>query len=223
MNVSRRSPPSIPVNPTRSPLLRAVLALCAQRGYAAVTVQEIANHAGVGRKAFYTHFADKRECFLAAYEEASEQLLGEVIGAAHAEEDWCTGLRAGVVGAIRVAETDATRMRCLLVEVFAAGEGALDRRARMLRRLALELDRARHYGSPAALAAPVSEIVIGGLESLLRSQLETGRPETAVDLIPDLVYFAVDPYLGKEIAAEQAELSRDDAEQLRSNLADLKP
>src|SRR5262245_1836806 len=152
MNVSRRSPPTVSVNPSRSPLLRAVIALCAQRGYAAVSVQEIANRAGVGRKRFLMHFDGKRECFLDACEEGSERLVAEVVEAAHLAEDWRSGVRAGVVAAIRFAETEPALMRCLLIEVFAAGDEALDRRAQFLRRLALELDRARQAEAPASLA-----------------------------------------------------------------------
>lgn len=46
---------------TRDRLERAALELFASRGYAEVTVQDIARHAGVGKATFFRTFPDKRE------------------------------------------------------------------------------------------------------------------------------------------------------------------
>ena len=46
---------------TRDRLERAALELFASRGYAEVTVQDIARHAGVGKATFFRIFPDKRE------------------------------------------------------------------------------------------------------------------------------------------------------------------
>ncbi|PSK86221.1 TetR family transcriptional regulator [Murinocardiopsis flavida] len=54
---------------TRSALLRAALAVFAERGYAAATLAGIAARAGLTRGAVYHHFTDKAELFLASIEE----------------------------------------------------------------------------------------------------------------------------------------------------------
>src|SRR3989442_982061 len=70
-----RHPPA-PSKAQRSPtaaaqrvrLMEATIELIGTQGYAATTISELLAHAGVSRKAFYRHFDDKRECFLAAYD-----------------------------------------------------------------------------------------------------------------------------------------------------------
>ena len=67
----------------RTRLLEAVGRAVAERGYAGATIDDIVRGAGVSKKTFYEHFADKQDCFLAAYESASEELL-ERVREAHA-------------------------------------------------------------------------------------------------------------------------------------------
>src|SRR5919106_1114372 len=58
----------------RTRLLEAVGRAVAERGYGAATIDDVVRGAGVSKKTFYEHFADKQDCFLAAYEAASEEL-----------------------------------------------------------------------------------------------------------------------------------------------------
>ena len=46
-------------------LQRAAMALCLERGYDAVTVAEIAESAGLTKRTFFRHYADKREVLFA--------------------------------------------------------------------------------------------------------------------------------------------------------------
>ena len=70
----------------RARLLEAVGRAVAEKGYAAATIEDVVRGAGVSKKTFYEHFADKEGCFLAAYEAAAEELFRRVleeIGRAH--------------------------------------------------------------------------------------------------------------------------------------------
>jgi AcrR family transcriptional regulator len=57
-------------------LLSAMTATIAEHGYARSTIAEIIARAGVSRKVFHEHFADKRECFLAAYDAIVANYIG---------------------------------------------------------------------------------------------------------------------------------------------------
>ncbi|MDN7122159.1 TetR/AcrR family transcriptional regulator [Nocardioides sp. ChNu-153] len=48
---------------TRSALRRALVDLVLERGYAAVTVEQVVERADVGRATFYTHFSDKQSLY----------------------------------------------------------------------------------------------------------------------------------------------------------------
>ena len=70
--------PSLVAASQRTRLLEAVGRTVAEKGYAAATIDDIVRGAGVSKKTFYEHFQDKLDCFLAAYETASDELYEHV-------------------------------------------------------------------------------------------------------------------------------------------------
>src|SRR5712691_8697644 len=74
-------------NEQRTALALAMIDAVAERGYTKTTVAHVISHAGVSRKTFYRHFANKEECFLATYDQISarairrmEQAYREAVG-----------------------------------------------------------------------------------------------------------------------------------------------
>ncbi|PVZ09459.1 TetR/AcrR family transcriptional regulator [Actinomycetospora cinnamomea] len=55
-----------------------MIGLVAERGYAAVTVADVVASARVSKRTFYQHFADREDCFLAAYVAAAEGPLTRI-------------------------------------------------------------------------------------------------------------------------------------------------
>jgi AcrR family transcriptional regulator len=55
-------------------LHRAILELILERGWDAITVQDVCERADVGRSTFYVHFADKEELLLAGFDALREHL-----------------------------------------------------------------------------------------------------------------------------------------------------
>lgn len=55
------------VQKTRKLLSDALIALITEKGYNAVTIQEIIDRANVGRSTFYAHFENKEQLLLAGY------------------------------------------------------------------------------------------------------------------------------------------------------------
>lgn len=53
---------------TRQGLQDALLALILEKGFDAVTVQDVIDHANVGRSTFYSHFQDKEDLLLSGFE-----------------------------------------------------------------------------------------------------------------------------------------------------------
>src|SRR4051812_38560372 len=64
----------------RERMLDAMARAVGSKGYAKVTVSDVVALAGVSRRTFYEHFADKEECFLESYAVGAQAIIAEVAG-----------------------------------------------------------------------------------------------------------------------------------------------
>jgi AcrR family transcriptional regulator len=118
-------------------LLAAMATVVARRGYAATTVADVVSAAGVSRSTFYELFASKEACFLDAYRQGVDELLGAVREAVReAEPDWRAQLRAGIRAYLAQLALQDSFARIYIDEIHAAGPNALAARAEALRRFA---------------------------------------------------------------------------------------
>jgi AcrR family transcriptional regulator len=169
----------------RTRLLEAVGRAVAERGYAAATIDDIVRRAGVLKATFYEHFADKQDCFLAAYEAASEELLARVREAhASAGDDWLGRTRAGIHAYLRWLAADPALARVYLVEVAAAGPRALERREALRDRYA-DLIRERR-GSE--LPFEIFHAVVAAVDDLVVRHIREQGAEKLPELEPVLVH-----------------------------------
>jgi AcrR family transcriptional regulator len=185
--------------------------VCAAKGYPAVTVEDIIAHAGLSRRTFYDLFADKEKCFLAAYDLIVERLLGEVDAAYSAGEcPWPERVAASLRALTETLASEPELARMAIVEVLAAGQRALERRDAALRAFTRFFEAGRAL-LPAAMTGQelVEQAVIGGLYEALYTHIVHAQAVRLPELLPDLLYCAVVPYLGhtKAMAARERERS----------------
>jgi AcrR family transcriptional regulator len=177
---------SLVVASQRQRLLEAITELVAEKGYAAVTLNDIVRRAAIAKRTFYVHFPDKLGCFIAAFDAFTLKLVETVMrlfrmqGSVHARTQFS-------VRGLLAAMPEATR--AFYLELPAAGAEALDRRLAMQRefaRLLIQLSREVHDGRPEvrelselhALAAvgALHELVVRTVHEHGPSQLlEVGR------------------------------------------------
>jgi AcrR family transcriptional regulator len=98
---------------TRTAIIAAALDAFGQRGYATVTVDQIAEQAGVAKGALYHHFASKDVLFEAVLESVSAVILTEVIAATGQSGDFRKALASGN-RAFFIACADPVKFRILL-------------------------------------------------------------------------------------------------------------
>lgn len=118
----------------RSRMLLGMAEAVAERGYASATVADVLKRAGTSRETFYEHFANKQECFMAAYDEGVRQLTAAMRDAVPADG---TALERfeGVLDAYLAAMAAAPQLaHTFLIDVYAAGPAAHRRRAEVLER-----------------------------------------------------------------------------------------
>jgi len=184
----------------RTRLLEAVGRAVAERGYAAATIDDVVGRAGVSKKTFYDHFADKQDCFLAAYEAASEELLERVREAHASEDDWLERARAGIRAYLRWLAAEPALARVFLIEVAAAGPQALEQREGLRDRYA-ELMRERRVDGQAKLPIEVFHAVVAAVDDVVVRHIRESGAEDLPALEPVLLYLQVALLTGPESAA----------------------
>jgi AcrR family transcriptional regulator len=183
----------------RTRLLEAVGRAVAEKGYAATTIEDIVRGAGVSKKTFYEHFTDKLDCFLAAYETASDELLNHVRTAQDGEGEWLGRTRAGIHAYLRWLAAEPALARVFLIEVAAAGPDALERRERLRDRYA---ERMRELQVANSVPDEICHAVVAGADDLVVRRLREGGD--LLELEPILLYLQVSLLAGPEVAAELA-------------------
>ncbi len=106
----------------RARMLDAMTAAVAEHGYAATSIAEVINQARASRRTFYEQFTDKEDCYLAAYQLATDYVTGRL---AEAVEEPPTELSERLA---RIYETYLRELaayplaaRAFILEIRAAG------------------------------------------------------------------------------------------------------
>ena len=191
------------VRSQRMRLLRAAVEVAGSEGYAAMTVSAVIARASVSRKTFYELFADREDCFLAAYELLAERALRGAQAAFAIDAPWSERLRAALGWALEALAEHPHEARVAFVEVLGAGPRALAHRERTLAQLAQLIAEGRE-AAPPAVVVPVSTptAVVGALGELIGAHVRRGAVAELPALLPDLLYCALAPFLGPAAAAE---------------------
>ena len=206
---ARRLPSDLVRVVQRERLIAAMLKAASELGYRATNVQDVIERAGVSRPTFYEHFANKEDCFLAAFDASAERLKKQMAAAFNKGGDaWRDRLRFGMEALLRFASEEPDTARALIVEARAASADAVQRRVELLDALADCLDiQAREllpYGP--SVSPRTATGIVGGVEALLYARLCKGEHVDLESLLPSLMYFVVLPYEGHQAAGEELAL-----------------
>jgi AcrR family transcriptional regulator len=190
----------------RERLIAAMLKAASELGYRQATVQDVIDRAGVSRPTFYEHFANKEDCFLAAFDTTVERLRERIDGAAaKGGANWRDRLRFSLEELLRFVSQEPDAARAVIVEARAASAEALLRRDGLLDYFSGCVDslvRDRLAGT-ASWSEITAAGVVGGVEALLYARLNKGELDDVDSLLPSLMYFVVLPYEGHEAASEE--------------------
>jgi AcrR family transcriptional regulator len=189
----------------RERLLAGLAHAVALHGYKATTITEIVKAASVSSRAFYENFDSKEDCFLAAFDAVIAHLRELVAAAAEPVPDWPRRVIAALRAALDFFAAEPELARLVLVEPFTASPPiATHFRAVVVSTIPyLEPGRAER-AEAAALPESTEDSILGGLIALTARSILAGNDDLLDELLPDLVDFALSPYLGPERAKELA-------------------
>jgi AcrR family transcriptional regulator len=199
-----RLPPEVIARSQRERLLDAAVRVAAEKGYAATTVGDLTAQAGVSRTTFYELFEDKEACFLAAYDAAVDTLVRRIVTAYESERRWPDQARAALVALLEALASEPALARLFLVDVRSAGPAAQRRYRAAVRRLTPLFDEGRDFAPDGRSLPPnTSRMAIGGVTGLISDELLSGRAAELPDLLSDVFFATLVPYIGPEAAARE--------------------
>jgi len=181
----------------RERLLAALSQLLDERGYEATTVSMIGKRASVSKSDFYRQFKSKDACFVAAYDDAVEQIREPALAACGAADSWPQGVVAALRALLEAFASEPARTSLILVEGLRAGRGIYDRYQAALESFVAQLrDGAPPPPDGSHPPEATDEAVVGGVAALLSRRVIAGETARLPELLPEIAEFALTPYLG---------------------------
>jgi AcrR family transcriptional regulator len=156
-------------------MLAAAHHLFAERGYAAVTMDDVAGAAGITKPLLYNYFGNKERLYLACMTPAGEALTETIVTAIAHTADAGEALDAGLRAFFEFLAADRAAWRVLFDETLPAGGEIARRVAEQRERLSGLVERALLEQLPASARArarnevqALSSAVLGAAEALGR-------------------------------------------------------
>jgi AcrR family transcriptional regulator len=198
---------SFVISNQRERMLAAVAAAVAERGYAALTVEDVVARAGVSRRTFYDQFAGKRDAFFAAYDASVQQAMLAAGTGFASSEHWPEQVRRGLDAFLAFLAEEEAFTRMAVLEMPLAGEQGHERH--LAGRAGFELflaPGAAMAGAP--VPAMMAKTVGSGIFELIHARVARGCTHELMELLPACVYHCTAPYLGLEAAVREARMAQ---------------
>ena len=209
----------------RRRMLEALPHAVADNGFEGMTVEHIVKLGQVRRNAFYEQFADKRDCFAAAYEIAQERLLGVLTFQCYTHSGLAERLEAALGAGLGLLAANPSLARLVVVEAPAAGEEIAARHHEWLDRYGRLLQLAAVGSRDVAAPRPALEgAILGAILSRVKQLILAGEVGELPSLCPELTQLTLSYYDSPELsvrvsaAAEGAESSQPQSPGRRATL-----
>ncbi|MER7547426.1 TetR/AcrR family transcriptional regulator [Actinomadura sp.] len=169
----------------RDRLCAAMAAAMAEKGYVGTSVEDVLKRARVSRQSFYGLFSSKLDCFMAAFDQASELVIRRLEGAAEGGGDAAARFERAVTTYLEALASEPGYARLFLVEVYAAGPEAIRRRSEIQHDLAEAL--AGLMGVPGPAGRFACQVVVSAVSSMVTPAVAAGDMEALRAVGPPVV------------------------------------
>lgn len=163
-----------PPNEHRARLLQAMASVAAAQGLAATSIAAVVAEAGVSKRTFYEHFADKDACFLALYRAASASALRTLRESVQPERPWQDQVEHALGAYLAHLAAGPQLIRMLFVEIHHLGPAGATVRREVMQHLAdymLETINA----DAMVLTPTMAMAAVGGIHELVLQAIERGE------------------------------------------------
>jgi AcrR family transcriptional regulator len=191
-------------------ILEAMVRSVGERGYAETSVQDVVARAGVSRRTFYAHFSDKEDCFVQGFDAVIRRILIAIEPAYQDGRSWPERVERGLERFLAFFVYEESLVRMAMVEALAAGPEAVRHYHDGVRSFLPFFDEGRSASPHGDQLPPkLSEAVLGGITSVLYERVAAGEATQVPQLLPELLYFALVPYIGHTRASKRAAAARE--------------
>jgi AcrR family transcriptional regulator len=190
----------------RERIIEATAATIAAKGLAGLTIPEIARRANVSHQTFYELYPTKHDAYLGALKVSLHQAMLVVAGALDAhQDDWPRAVVAGARALIEYIASQPDYAHLSLVDTFAANPDAIEIREEALRALSAYLGPGyQRTGRGRTVPAIAAEAITGGVWQILHDYIDEDRAAELTDLVAQVAYLALVPFIGSRAAAQAA-------------------
>jgi AcrR family transcriptional regulator len=187
----------------RQLILEAMVRVAGRKGYRETSVADVIEEADTSLEVFHRYFEDKQGCFLAAYDMLVGRVFDEVVANCDGERPWLEQVRSGLETILRLFARDPDMAKTAIVEVSAAGEDARQHQSEAILRFTAFLEDGRKLAEGRELPDNIALMAAGAVTGLIFDELVAGRAERLPELLPDLLFAMLVPYIGPTAAAAE--------------------
>ncbi len=189
----------------RSRLLVAAAAVIDELGYEQASVARITTRARVSRRTFYELFGNREACLVALLDEAVERVERELAAAGLVGLEWRERVRGGLWAILGFLDGEPSLARICVVQALHGGPRVLERRERILARLAAILDEGRREGGARGEECTLvtAEGLVGGALGVVYARLRSSDPRPLAGLLDELMGMIALQYLGPRAARRE--------------------
>jgi len=170
-------------NEHRARLLQAMANVAAAQGLAATSIAAVVAEAGVSKRTFYEHFADKDACFLELYRAASASALRTLRDSVQSERPWQDQVEHALGAYLEHLSAGPQLIRMLFVEIHHLGAAGAQVRREVMQHLADFMRETINTQAP-VLTPTMAMAAVGGIHELVLQAIERGEAAQLDRLTP---------------------------------------
>lgn len=190
---------SCSVEDLRGRLRASILNLAVLDDYRELSPPQIAEQAGIPLDSFFDLYESKEACFLAAFDELSEELLQVAADPGLVSGDWAQAVRRVIGELLGLLARHPLYAHVIALEAPSASGEALERDCD----LAYDIATLLTEGAPRRACNKLAvEGVAGALWHAIRCQVASGQVHLLPALADHLTYLVLTPFLGAQAAAD---------------------
>lgn len=179
----------------RARILVGVAEVVADKGYTAMSVEDIVRRSGVSRRTFYDQFRDKRSAFFASFDANNEQVLAATTAAFASTDDWPEQVRRALATLLGLLATKPAFARMAFLEMAMAGPDGLRRLETSIAGFQMLLVPGEAMADQ-PVPTEVPQMIGAAIAELVRRHAVRDDMASVSRSLPAAVYLCLVPYLG---------------------------